>query len=108
MYDTILIGVKGHPDDASAIDLARRLASPDSRLILVHVSVVSALGSEREGLELELNSSGGLAHVFADQLTLAGDGAPLIREHATSVGAGLQAAASRVGAELLVLGSTRH
>lgn len=108
MYDTILIGVKGDPDDASAIELARRLASPPSRLTLVHVSVISAFGSEREGLELQINAPGELARAFADQLTLAGEGARLIREHATSVGAGLQAAASRVDPELLVLGPTRH
>lgn len=108
MYDNVLIGVKGDSDDRRAIALANRLASADTHITLVHVSTVSVLGSEREGLELEINSPGELARQFAGQLELAGDRACLIREHATSVGAGLQAAAKRVDADLLVLGSTAH
>lgn len=50
MYDNILIGVKGDADDHRAIDLARRLAASTSQLTLVHVSVVSAIGSKRSGL----------------------------------------------------------
>ena len=108
MYDNVLIGVKGDADDHRAIDLAHRLAFSGTRLTLVHVSVISALASEREGLELEINASGGLVHAFADELALAGAGTRVIREHATSVGAGLQAAVARLNADLLVLGSTVH
>ncbi|HET9126360.1 MAG TPA: universal stress protein [Solirubrobacteraceae bacterium] len=109
MYGNILIGIKGDPDDdRRAIELARRVASPESRLTLVHVSVVTPFGSEREGLELELDAPEERTHVFAEQLALAGEGTHLLREHAPSVGRGLQAAAERVDADLLVLGSTRH
>jgi len=108
MYDNVVIGVQGAGDDRRAIELARRLASPQATLTLAHVSVVSALASEREGLELEIRARGEFAHAFAEQIALAGEGARLLHEHATSVGAGLQAATDRIGADLLVLGSTRH
>lgn len=108
MYDRVLIGVRGEEDDRRAIALARRLVPPPACLTLVHVSVVSALGRENEGLELELDAPGEPRHAFARQLELCGGGTRLLREHATSVGAGLQAAAERIDADLLVIGSTQH
>lgn len=109
MYDNVIVGVEGDDDDRRALVLSRRLASPEARLTLVHVSVISPFGSaEKEGLELALGAPGELRRAFADQLALCSDETRLLREHASSVGAGLQAAADRLGADLLVLGSTRR
>lgn len=110
MYDNVLIGVKGDPDDHRAIALAHRLAGPGARLTLVHVSSVWAQQeSEREALlGLPIRSPADLTSAFADQLGLAGGRARLIRQYSTSVGAGLQVLAARVNSDLLVLGSTRH
>lgn len=107
MYDTIVIGVDGGDEDRRAISLAHQLITPTARITLVHVSTVTALASVNEGLELELGTPAEGARAFASQLELCGEGTRLVGEHARSVGAGLDAAAARLGADLVVLGPTR-
>lgn len=108
MYDNLVIGVDGRDGGRDAVELARLLATSDARYTLVHVTVASAVAPENIAVELEISHPERLRQAFAAELARCGQQSAVIREHASSVGAGLEAAAERVGADLVVVGACRR
>ncbi|HTX09164.1 MAG TPA: universal stress protein [Solirubrobacteraceae bacterium] len=107
MFRNVLVGVDRYLDDRDAVTLAKRLVAPDGRLTLVHVyqgdpRPVRASTAEYETLEQRrafelLAAARDRARVTADLRYL----------EASSAARGLHELAEAVGADLLVLGSSR-
>ncbi|HET9123747.1 MAG TPA: universal stress protein [Solirubrobacteraceae bacterium] len=98
MYDNVVIGIDGRGGGQDAVALARVLAAPEAQLTLVHVRMHSPL---RRGLDPEPGD-------FAPELHAGGPATTLLPETASSVGAGLERAAERLAADLVVVGACRH
>jgi nucleotide-binding universal stress UspA family protein len=107
MFETIVIGVEGRPQDTEALALARQLGGPDVRLIAANVASMS------DGLGLA-----GTPDIAADLLAgaerivttfAAGHlGIDAVATAAPSVAEGLHDIASGAGADLIVLGASHH
>lgn len=108
MYDNVIIGIDGRDGGRDAIALAHRLAGPEARYTLVHVTVPTPVANDNMGLELEISSAEGLSRAFAGEIAQCGERTSIVREHGTSVGAGLGAVAERAGADLVVVGACRR
>jgi nucleotide-binding universal stress UspA family protein len=91
MFENVLVGVDGRSTGRDAIALARRLASADATVTLVHVRSERAAGESTELLEREAGAAGIDATL---ESVLAG-----------SPGTGLHLQAERRAADLLVVGS---
>jgi nucleotide-binding universal stress UspA family protein len=107
MYRNILIGVDGGSNGRDAIALARRLAGPDSVLLLAHVyggEHVPASGSASDSATQHADEMALLEH----ERSRAGVEAGLLSIGAPSVGRGLHHLAISRRADLIVVGSTRH
>jgi nucleotide-binding universal stress UspA family protein len=105
MFSDVLIGVDGRQGGRDAIALARQLAAPDATFTFSHVydmylgrGAVAALPMEREASQ-ELLEREREASSLDAKLVVCG---------ARPVGRGLHELAEEQGADLLVVGSTRH
>jgi nucleotide-binding universal stress UspA family protein len=107
MFTNVLVGVDGHQGGRDAIELARRLASPDATITLAHVygsdwllprgaQLVASLAAEesQQLLSIERDTTG----IDAD----------LVSSPQSSPARGLHELADRHGFDLLVVGSSRH
>ncbi|HEX6388464.1 MAG TPA: universal stress protein [Solirubrobacteraceae bacterium] len=94
MFTTIVIGVDGRPGGQDAIALARRLASPSTDLIAVHVALD---GNDVEAAERVLARTISAAPDLRGELFIA-DG----------VASGLHEVAASTKADLLVVGSSHR
>jgi nucleotide-binding universal stress UspA family protein len=108
MFKNVLVGVDGTPNPRDAIALASQLRDGDGRLTLVHVyggelRPIRALAPGR--LEEERENSHALLEA---ERTRAGVKADLASVVANSPGRGLHQRAEEQGADLLVVGSSRH
>jgi nucleotide-binding universal stress UspA family protein len=108
MYQNIIVGVDEHQGGRDAIALTKRLAAPNARITLtfVHPGDVRPWGGSSDVY-------GMVEHERADEaLALAREQAALDAEvcalRAPSVGHGLHVLAEDTGADLLVVGSSRH
>lgn len=104
MYNNVIIGIDGQQGGRDAAALAHQLAAPSARLTLVYVTAASRATS----YELELVDPDSVAALMASELEVCGDRAKAIRIHAGSIGAGLQDAAERHDADLIVVGASRQ
>lgn len=105
MFSNVLVGVDGRQGGRDAIALARRLAAPDAKLTLAHIWE-PFLGRGANQLS-ELERTEGLQLLERERLWAAAD-ARLVVKGEVPVGHGLHAIAEEHGADLLVVGSTRH
>lgn len=105
MFKNVLIGVDGRQGGRDAIALGRQLATPDATFSLAHVcdpfpgrGAVEVLAIERAEAQQMLERERELASIDAK----------LVVRGPRPVGRGLHEAAELQGADLLVVGSTRH
>jgi nucleotide-binding universal stress UspA family protein len=108
MFENVLVGVDGSSNGRDAIALASRLAGPDAKLRLAHVRTgeLNPLVAMTPGLPAEEQEA---SHELLErERTDSGVQAELESVAAASVGAGLHRQAEAQGAELLVVGSSRH
>jgi nucleotide-binding universal stress UspA family protein len=107
MYRKVIVGVDGREGGRDAVALAAELASPGTSLMLTYVNARAAAG-HASNLDLELASDASLPLVLERELNLCRHPANLRRVTASSVGAGLEKTAERLGADLIVVGSSRR
>lgn len=107
MFSRIVVGVDGGPGGRDAMTLARRLATPGTRLTAVSVGVVD--GAPTRGANLDYDretredAEARLATVMTQEPGV--DGEALLSR---SVATGLHAAVDRLGADLIVIGSCQR
>lgn len=105
MFDTVVVGIDGRFGGRDSLALARQLADEGADLVLAHVysempvhlrGLSPALAAERERSEQTLEAARAEAGI---DVRLCSVGSP-------SVGRGLHELAERVGADLMVIGSS--
>ncbi len=107
MFETVIVGVDGRPTGRDAIELARRLVSPEGKLMLANVhsgelvpvnAVTPGLMADERGASHELlERERAKSNLDADT--------ELVSFAALSPGRGLHGLAEERGADLLVVGS---
>ncbi len=107
MFKKILIGVDDREGGRDAIELARRLSSPDSELVLGYVHPGYPLTSKGANGAFEPVESGDATAQLARISEETGIHA-VASVGSSSVGIGLRSLALRESADLLVVGATRH
>lgn len=107
MYRNLIIGVDAERGGADAAALAAALAAPDASIALVYVSGLP-LGVRASTRDLDIADEAGLRKLLARELSLCGGEAEVLRVVASTVGAGLDDAAEQRGADLVVVGASRH
>lgn len=107
MFSNVLVGVDGRQGGRDAIALARQLATPDAAITLAHVfgsdwvlGHAAALGAE---IERRVASE-----LLTTERQTAGIDAALVCSPLSPPARGLHELAEERGADLLVLGSSRH
>jgi nucleotide-binding universal stress UspA family protein len=107
VFSNVLVGIDGRDGGQDAIALARQLANPDGRITLAHVystgrtvgrGTVLALPFEREDSQRLLEA----------EKAAAGIDATLVPWNNVPPARGLHELADRLGADLLVVGASRH
>lgn len=106
MYDSVIVAVDGHSGGRDAAALARRVASSEACFTLIHVR--DAAGHRDERSELDAAGEAALPELFEREVALCGPQAAVRRIDAPSVGEGLDLAADEIGADLIVVGSSRR
>ena len=108
MFENVLVGIDRHQGGRDALALAKRVAEPGGQLTLAYVypgdsrlrpDSALAYGRMRQERALEL---------LADVRDQAGVDAELRYAEASSPGRGLHALAVAIGADVLVVGSSRR
>ena len=108
MFKNVLVGVDGGANGRDAIALARQLTDPDGKITLAHVyrgDLDPLIAMQRDLLKAEREASNKL---LEEERTATGVEAELRDIIALSAGAGLHRQAEFQGADLLVVGSSRH
>jgi nucleotide-binding universal stress UspA family protein len=107
LFDNVFVGVDGRQGGRDAIALARQLASPEAGVTLAHVCGGSTAGGRFSSLAapLELEDAERLLKRAIAEENLDADSAVV---YESSVGRGLHQLTDERGADLLVVGSTRH
>jgi nucleotide-binding universal stress UspA family protein len=102
MFETIIVGIDGRPQDAEALALARQLADPGAEIIAITVAVTVAdlLHGKTRGSDA--------AEETVDAFTDAHTSLEGVVVEAASVGEGLRAAADGASADLIVVASSRR
>ena len=109
VFHRVVVGIDGQPGGRDAIALAGVLATPDAVTSLVTVFQLTPGGIVRQQVGQEDATDEAKAHALLEaERNAAGSAAGLIVERAGSVGRGLHDVAQRVGADLLVVGSSRR
>jgi len=108
MFENVLVGVDGGQNGRDAIALALRLKGPDGELTLAHVhpGLLRATHAATPGMVDEERTSA--ASLLASERDAAGVDAKLVSIEALTPGRGLHEQAESQGADLLVVGSSRH
>jgi len=108
MFKQIVAGIDERYDGADAVALARRLLTPDGELTLAHIAVGSAhgyRGADSRTVADDRERARELLEQAAKRAALQ----PRLRWRSSeSVGRGLHELCETVGADLLVVGSSRH
>lgn len=107
MLQTIVIGIAGRPEDAEALALARRLASPQAELIAAHVSVLDAIGMRLAAVDVATGADPE-GETIVDAFIEARPELEGSVVRASSVGTGLARLARGARADLIVLASSRR
>ncbi|HEV3322415.1 MAG TPA: universal stress protein [Solirubrobacteraceae bacterium] len=108
MFENVIVGVDGRPAGRDAIELARRLVSPQGKLTLanVHSGELSPVNAVTPGLPAgEREASHELLQRERDDADLGADAVELVSFAALSPGRGLHDLAEERGADLLVVGT---
>jgi nucleotide-binding universal stress UspA family protein len=108
MYRNVIVGVDGEQGGRDAAALAAELASPGAHVTLTHVRITSSLPSPVSSSDLDLATDASARQMLAPEIGLCGEDAEVTRVKAPSVGAGLEDAAGRSGADLIVVGASRQ
>jgi len=107
MFETIVVGISGHPQDAEALALARRLADPGAEIIVASIGI---LNTRRTGIGGDALDAKALARVedIVDAFTDGKPGLEGVVTESDSVGAGLRDVAAGAHADLIVVSSSRR
>jgi nucleotide-binding universal stress UspA family protein len=105
MFRNVLIGIDGREGGRDALALARLLAASDAKPTLAHVCAPDA---SRGVLAVSAAERAGARMLLEHERELAGDDANLAVTGPRDVGHGLHELAEDCGADLIVVGSTRH
>jgi nucleotide-binding universal stress UspA family protein len=106
MYSTIVVGVDGHSGGRDAIALARTLGGSATELVLVHVwKGVDGVMAAAAGAQPPVRSGEKLLEQARREL---GRPCRTVTHQAASVAGGLHRQAELLGADLLVVGSSRR
>jgi nucleotide-binding universal stress UspA family protein len=108
MFNHVIIGIDEHQGGRDAIALAQDLVAKDGRLTLAYVHAGYTLGGRGSNADFEAAERDRAMKVLDDAAEEAGIDADKRCIGSTSVGRGLHELAERTGADLLVVGSTRH
>jgi nucleotide-binding universal stress UspA family protein len=108
MYANVIVGVDGQQGGRDAAVLTAAIARDGAFVTLVYVDVISPMPNHASKLDIELADDESVRALLQQELHLCGPDARLNRVKATSVGVGLEQAAERHGAELIVVGSSRR
>ena len=105
MFENVLVGVDGRPGGRDAVELAKRLISPEGRLTLAHVrsGQLHPLHAVTPGLLAEEHEAS--ERLLAQELQAAERDAQLVSIEERSPGAGLHRQAEEQAADLIVVGS---
>lgn len=105
MFKNVLVGVDGRSGGRDAVALGRRLVGAQGRLSLVHVHL------ETTGIvvhDFGASARDDAQRLLEDEREAAGAAVELVGLAAPSVGAGLHRVAEQNGADLLIVGTSRH
>ena len=106
MFSNVIVGIDGGPGGRDALALARHLADGHAEITLAHVYVESPIATRAESSELEAAERERSAELLEEARAAAGIYATLNPARSRSVGRGLHELAERVGADLIVVGSS--
>ncbi|MGB0097134.1 MAG: universal stress protein [Solirubrobacteraceae bacterium] len=106
MFSNVIVGIDGGPGGLDALAMARRLADEHAEITLAHVRVENPIAIRPESSEFEAAEHERSAELLEDARAAAGISATLDPVRAASVGRGLHELAERVGADLIVVGSS--
>jgi nucleotide-binding universal stress UspA family protein len=107
MYGTAIVGVDGLQGGADAAALAATLTAPHARIALVYVSTVP-FASHASTRQLDLADDSSLPALLTAERDLCSGEPAVLRVSAPTIGAGLEQAAERQEAELIVVGASRR
>ncbi len=107
MFQTIIIGIDGRPQDAEVLALARQLGEPDAEIIATNIAVIDAGLLRASGASTEpdlLDQAEAVVDTFTE---------PRVRVEgvvtsAESIGQGLREIARGANADLIVVASSRR
>jgi len=107
MFKNVVVGVDGRQGGRDAIALAQHVAGPDVQVTLVNVFGSTLLPGRTSGLFLA-GASEESERILVREHEDSGLDADMVTILDLSVGSGLQSAAGRRHADLLVVGASRH
>jgi nucleotide-binding universal stress UspA family protein len=108
MFRSVLVGIDRHPDDRDAVTLAQRLVAPDGGLTFVHVYQGDVRFRGASSSEYETLEQRRALELLSETRRRAGIDADLRYIESSSTGRGLHEVAEALGADLLVVGSSRR
>ena len=108
MFKNVLVGVDGHGGGRDALSLSTKLLAADGELTLAHVYSGDPRLRRRLRAEHDLAGREHALELLEQACAAAGVEANLRTDESSSVGRGLHELCEAVGADLLVLGSSRR
>ena len=108
MFSNVLVGVDRHTGGLDAAALARQLVAPDGKLTLVHVYPGDPRLRRGPTLDYQAMEQRRAIELLAATRDRTGIGAALRCAESPSPGRALRELAEATGADLLVVGSSRH
>ncbi len=108
MFKNVLVGIEGGPHGRDAIALGKRLCEPGGKLTLVHVfsGATRPIDAVTPGMVEEDRKRA--RKLLDDERRASSTDADLLAVDAMTAGEGLHLAAEQLGADLLVVGSSRR
>jgi nucleotide-binding universal stress UspA family protein len=106
MFSNVIVGIDGGPGGRDALALARHLADGHAEITLARVYLESPIATRAESSEFEAAERERSAELLEEARAAAGIDATLNPARSRSVGRGLHELAERVGADLIVVGSS--
>ena len=108
MFKNVLVGVDGHGGGPDAIALSTKLLTPGGELTLAHVYAGDARFGRASTTKHDLAQRQQSLELLESARAEAGINAHLRWRESSSVGRGLHELCEVIGADLLVVGSSRH
>lgn len=106
-FSNVIVGVDGREGGHDAVELAKQLAAPGARITLAHIRNTDWAQGKAGGLGVPLSHATAEA-LLQKELDRAGIEAETASIAATPPARGLHVLAGEIGADLLVIGSSRH